>query len=363
MIFRLKHSLPSTKQAIIKGYSSGKQLRNLLITLFSIIALHSFAMVYFEQLSIIDAIWLTFTTTTTVGYGDVAAKTLEGRLATIFLLYIIGIAILAQTVAIYFEYRSDIKRNILIGNWHWSMKNHIVFLNSPKEVDEEFFYKAISGMRKSSCERSQLPIIIISEEFKDGISERLRKLNVVHANRSDLSKETLEDANTKTANTIIVLSRNRFDKTSDSINFELVDRLREMGVVARIIVEVAQDENRARLKKVGADSVLRPIRTYPELLIRSILAPGSEKVIETLFDSFGQECIKYELEIEAKWGAIVQKLILKDLGTPIAYEDMAGEVISNPSSERTVSAKAIFVIVREGNVKKSKEVEKMLKSN
>ena len=242
------------------------------------------------------------------------------------------------------------------------MKNHIVFLNSPKEVDEEYFYKAISGMRKSSCERSKLPIIIVSEEFKSGISDRLRNLNVVHTNSSDLSKETLEDVNIQEANTIIVLSRNRFDKTSDSINFELVDRLREMGVKARIIVEVAQDSNRDRLKKVGADSVLRPIRTYPELLIRAILAPGSEKVIETLFDSFGQECVKYELAIEAKWIDVVHKLISKDLGTPIAYEDVEGEIISNPSSDRAINAKAIFVIVREGNVKKSSEVEKILRS-
>jgi voltage-gated potassium channel len=362
MIFRIKQSLPSSTQAVIKGYSSGKQLAKLLFTLGLIIALHSIAMVYFEKLSIIDAIWLTFTTTTTVGYGDVSAQTLEGRIATIILLYIVGIAILAQTVAIYFEYRGDIKRNILIGNWNWHMKNHIVFLNSPKEVDEEYFYKAITGMRKSSCERSRLPIVIVSEDFKAGISDRLRSLNVVHVSKSDLSKQTLESANVKNANSIVVLSRDRFDKISDSINFELVDRLREMGVQARIIVEVAQDENRMRLKKVGADSVLRPIRTYPELLVRAILAPGSEKVIETLFDSFGQECIKYELEIETKWMDIIHKLTMQDCGIPIAYEDALGAIINNPSSNRVVNARAIFVIVREGSVKKSSEIEKILKS-
>lgn len=365
MLFRFKkNSLASQigyQKATIKGYSSGKQLRKLFLILLLIISMHTLAMIYFEGLSFDDALWLTITTTTTVGYGDVAAQSLEGRLATIFLLYIIGIAILAQTVAIYFEYRGDIKNNILTGNWHWNMKNHIVFLNSPKEVDEEYFYKAILGMRKSSCERAKMPIIIVSEEFREGISDRLRNLNVVHISKTDLTNEALESASIKNADTVVILSKDRFDITSDSINFELVDRLRDMGIKARIIAEVAQDENRSRLRKVGADSVLRPIRTYPELLVRSILAPGSEKVIETLFDSFGQECVKYQIEIEAKWLDIVQKLTQQDLGMPIAYEDTSGAIISNPSTKRVINARAIFVIVREGNVKTNKEVANILR--
>ncbi|MBL6664381.1 MAG: NAD-binding protein, partial [Rickettsiales bacterium] len=190
---------------------------------------------------------------------------------------------------------------------------------------------------------------------------RLRNLNVVHVSKNDLSQAALEAANIKSADTIVILSKDRFDITSDSINFELVDRLRDMGVKARIIAEVAQDENRARIRKVGADSVLRPIRTYPELLVRSILAPGSEKVIETLFDSFGQECVKYEIEVEEKWLDVVQKLTSGDLGIPIAYEDTSGAIISNPSTKRVINAKAIFVIVREGNVKTDKEVAAILK--
>ena len=365
MLFRFKkHDSPyqmGYKKATIKGDSSGKQLRKLILALVLIVSLHTLAMIHFEGLSFEDALWLTITTTTTVGYGDVSAETLHGRLATIFLLYIIGIAILAQTVAIYFEYRGDIKNNILTGNWNWHMKNHIVFLNSPKEVDEEYFYRAILGMRKSGCDRAKMPIIIVSEEFREGISERLRNLNVVHISKTDLSQEALDSASIQTANTIVILSKDRFDITSDSINFELVDRLRDMGIKARIIAEVAQDENRARLRKVGADSVLRPIRTYPELLVRSILAPGSEKVIETLFDSFGQECVKYEIEVEEKWLNIIQKFSANDLGIPMAYEDTSGAIISNPSSKRMINAKAIFVIVREGNVKTNKEVANILK--
>ena len=39
-----------------------------------------------EQLSLIDSLYLTVTTVSTVGYGDVVAKTMAGRIFTIILI-------------------------------------------------------------------------------------------------------------------------------------------------------------------------------------------------------------------------------------------------------------------------------------
>ena len=116
----------------------------------------------------------------------------------------------------------------------------------------------------------------------------------------------------------------------------------------RIIAEAVRDGNRDRLKKVGADNVLRPIRTYPEMLMRSILAPGSEQIIETLFNSFGEECIRYNVHVKSKWSDVIEKLTSNDIGLPIAYQNPIGEIINNPSPKETVEAIAIFAIVSEG---------------
>ena len=52
--------------------------------------------------------------------------------------------------------------------------------------------------------------------------------------------------------------------------------------------------------------MLRPVRTYPEILIRTILAPGSEAIIETLFNSVGEECIRFDLAIEMSWLDVIE---------------------------------------------------------
>src|SRR5689334_11913332 len=64
--------------------------------LFVLIGLHVVAMMAFEGLSLGDAIWLTFTTITTTGYGDFSAKTHAGRASTIALVYLSGIFMLTQ---------------------------------------------------------------------------------------------------------------------------------------------------------------------------------------------------------------------------------------------------------------------------
>ena len=168
---------------IIRDSSIKAQLIKLLIVLLLVLLLHSLTMVWFEHLPVLDAVWLSITSATTVGYGDYSAQTLAGRLATIILLYIGGIAILAQVASMYFEYRQEIRNRILKGDWSWSMDNHIVFLNSPEEVGEEYFYQAISQLRASSAALGSLPIVIVSEKLENGISDKLRELDVVHVSK------------------------------------------------------------------------------------------------------------------------------------------------------------------------------------
>ena len=50
------------------------------------------------------------------------------------------------------------------------------------------------------------------------------------------------------------------------------------------------------------------------------------------------------------WGALAASLIGKDVGTPIAYADSAtGDINSNPLGAHIVDARAIYLLVKQGN--------------
>ena len=81
------------------------RIRFALVGLLILIGLHVAAMMAFEGLSLGEAVWLTFTTITTTGYGDLSAKTPAGRAATIVLIYLSGIFLLTQAGGAFFEFR------------------------------------------------------------------------------------------------------------------------------------------------------------------------------------------------------------------------------------------------------------------
>jgi voltage-gated potassium channel len=164
------------------------------------------------------------------------------------------------------------------------------------------------------------------------------------------------------ANTIVVLARDSHDPASDSLTFDITSRLGDMGVTGKIVCEAVRDCNRTRMKKAGAANVLRPIRSYPELLIRTILSPGSEQIVEDLFDSAGEECIRYNIRLTATWADILKSMVDEDIGTPLGYENLKGEVITNAHPQKVVNTAAVFVIVRDDNLLSSAEVEGKVKS-
>lgn len=337
-----------------------QQLIRLAFALFVLLFAHTVAMTLFEGLSWGDAAWLTLTTVTTVGYGDVSANTLAGRIATVLLLYGAGIAVLAQVAALYFEFRQDRRQRILQGHWSWKMEDHIVLINSPKEAAQRYFHQLISQLRRSSLPTSKKPVLIVSTHLGPTLSDTLRALDVAHINEPMSEPAAFENSSIGKAAVVAVLCHDPNDPIWDSVNFDIVTRVREVNPNALIVAEAVLDKNREHLIKAGANHVVRPIRSYPEMLVRTLLAPGTEQVIEDLFDSDGEECVRYPVVTRGVWADIAIAMIKADIGIPLGYADASGKVFTNPEPTAVVNTSAIYAIVREGNNKSPTEVQDVL---
>ncbi|GEM_PF-3571799 len=296
----------------------------------------------------------------TVGYGDISPATIPGRLAISALMYIGGIAYMAQAASQYFEYRLHKRDSILNGKWKWNMNDHIVFLNSPRRNPQLYFSRLMSEFRRSALPAAQKPVRIVCPHLNDGLNDELRMLNLAHVNHEVSSAEGFENSCLDKASTIVVLSHDGDDPNADSITFDLVARAREANPHAKIFAEAALDRNKNRLKAVGADHVIRSIREYPEFLARTILTPGTEYLVVDIFDSDGQECVRYDEPVTGRWADIQCRFILADIGTPIAYLDQNSRVVTGAHPDTDVTAKAVLVIVREGNILAPEQVHKKL---
>ena len=89
------------------------------------------------------------------------------------------------------------------------------------------------------------------------------------------------------------------------------------------------------------------MRGYPEMMVRAVVAPGSELILEDLFDAHGDECVRYDVAVDGcAWGRLASEFMLKGVGTAIAFATAdTGEIACNPRPETVVRAKALFIIV------------------
>jgi len=337
------------------GLISSDLRKSIRLSLFQIIALlgaHVIAMMVFENIGFWQSVWLTLVTVSTVGYGDVSASTPEGQIATIVVILVGAVMLLPKLAGDYLDYRGNIKEQKLKGKWRWNMTDHTVILNTPA-TDREQYLKRLIMQFRASDEYSDSSMEIVTSEFPDGLPESILNLkNVTHYHGRADDTTCLTAANVVDASSIIVLAKRESDKASDGRTFDILHRLKELGVEGRILAECVDDANRDRLIKAGADVVIRPIRAYPEMIVRAFVAPGAEEIIENMFSHSGDEYIRFDVDVEkSRWAYVTCALATNDIGTAIGYVSKSdGQLHCNPPQLEPFSASAIFVVAREENM-------------
>lgn len=323
-------------------------LRSLLRTIATLsvfVGLHVLAMMWFEALPPWPAFWLTLTTLTTVGYGDLSASSVAGQLSTVVLIYGCGITLMTFLISDYVDYRIARRERIRTGYWDWNMANHILIINAPKLNGEAYFSRMIRQIRQSD-DHQDTPVMLLNEDFKDGLPDTLRRLGVVHVSGLASRPEDLERANVTRARHIVLLARDEYSPNSDSYTFDICYRLFERHLGHKVIAECVEDTNRQRLRDLKIKTLLRPIRSYPEIIVRAMVAPGVELLIEDMFTHENDHTLRYPVWLEGeRWADVVNAVVQNNLGTPLAYVSKDGEVFTHPDGDSAVYAQSLIVLV------------------
>ena len=327
-----------------------RRFAQLMVAMFVLVLLHTLAMMYFEEMAFSDGLWLSVTTLNTVGYGDFSSSTLGGRLSTTIFLYIFGISLLSMIIAEYMEYRINKRDLKLKGLWRWNMNDHILIINTPDIDSDEYLLKLIGEMRRTP-DLKELPIQIITRKYDNGLPSQIASLNVVHCSGKSEDPDTLRKAEVSSAKYIFLLARSSADSISDSLTYDVLSRIEEIGTDAVIAAEVVIEGNRDRCRKVGANIVVRPVRAYPELLIRGVTSPGAEVVLEDLFSHSGVHMERIDCVIEGlPWKKLVTSLMEIKAGLPMAYiQD--GKININPHPETLCVGDGLITMVYENQEK------------
>jgi voltage-gated potassium channel len=319
--------------------------------------LHVLAMVLLEDMPAGDALWLTFVTVTTIGYGDVAAKTAGGRAATVLFAMIGCVFVAAKLASDWFDWRETVQERRRRGSWRWDMRDHVLVIGTPCG-DALRFFRGLVRQLQGSAAYGDAPVQLLTRAFDqrpEGLPAVLQDMGVVHSSGGPTDPDALAAADAGRARAVILLADREDDPVSDAVAMDVLARLRMMAAAEgrappAIVAECVDDRNRERLRAAGCAAAVRPLRAYPELVVRALVAPGSQMLLEDLFNAEGDELHRLALPApwHGRWTDIACAMLRSGIGTAIAYEATDGRVHLNPGPSAPVEAAALFVIVSEG---------------
>jgi K+ transport systems, NAD-binding component len=242
------------------------------------------------------------------------------------------------------------------------MNKHIAVINTPKFNPDKYFERFASQIRENRATK-KTPIVLINTDYPNGLPSSLVNLGVHLVEGHGNHESDFKQANLAAAEHILVLAKDEFELDSDSLAFDLCYRMKEHGLAYRTIVECVEDENRDRLKRIGVKSVIRPIRSYPEILVRAMETPGAEVLIEDMFTRADDHFLRFPLWLEGdQWRDVVTAMISANMGTPLAYVSKEGKVCNHPAGEEKIYGQSIIMLVRTNSIPSDAQVSEAFRS-
>ncbi len=322
--------------------------------------IHVLVMMAAEGFGLGDAVWLTITTATTVGYGDIYASTAIGRTTTILCMYVFGIFLLAQVATDVFDYRALQRDRRRRGQLEWkNMMDHLLVINVPAEHAEAYLERFVADVRNTP-QLADIPVQLLTTNFPDGLPTQLVNQGVTHFTAVAENTENLRAANVHAARHIVLIAGEANDPRSDALTYDILSRIAELGACGSIVAEAVDDANRQRLLDKGATTVVRPVRAYPEIVVRALIEPGTERVLENLFTHEADRLARFDAQFSnLRWQDVVVHFLAGGAGLPLGYVDADG-VHTNPPPKDMCSGDGIITLVKDESEVTQARVENCL---
>lgn len=230
-------------------------------------------------LTLFDSLWLSLTTITTVGYGDLAASTFASRLVVMISIYLIGIPALAWLAAQGIDAIIDYKRRRRRGMVSLKIKDHILIVFWPAEQK----VKAIIDQIRNDPKTALSPVVVITDRIKELPLDMGRDVYFVYG--SPTEEETYHKANIKEGISAIVLAKNSEDPESDALTAAAVGIIERLNPEIETTAECILKKHISFFLNVRTDRIVHTADIATQLIVKASQNRGVASAVREALDS------------------------------------------------------------------------------
>jgi len=305
----------------------------------------------FEGWDFLDSAYMTVTTLSTVGYGEVHKVSRPGQIYTIVLIFV-GVGFFLYVIGAVVQFMLEGRIRILLGRRRLDkkidkLKNHYIVCG----------YGRIGMVLCKSLRTSPIDLVVIDN--KPDLETELIDDGFIYVSGDATDETILLKAGINRAKGLIAVLG------TDAENVFLVLTARQLNPDIFIMARATYSKSKSKLKAAGADKVESPYEMGAVNMAQRILRPTVTSFLDLAF-TYKNKDIQME-EIPISVSSKLANIALKDSGIRqqfnliiIAIKKRDGSMLFNPSFETVIyGGDTVIAVGEENNLQK---LEKILTS-
>jgi voltage-gated potassium channel len=257
---------------LMRMLASNRKLRLTAVSLVLLVIILAISTIVFhhleheQKLSWMDSLWLSVVTITTVGYGDIYAKTTAGRLFTMVFTMVGGIGVTAYILTLFASTIIERQMKIMNGEQALACEDHVLLIHYP---NQEKVHAILDSLREL-LPSGNVPIVLVSSDLEQSPDQLMRRKNFYFVKGNPTWQVTLDKANAIKAKYAVILARHPQDPSTDGRTTQVALMLEQMHRAAGkniiVVAEVVSKDSIHPLKVIGVEHVICLETVLPPLI-------------------------------------------------------------------------------------------------
>lgn len=228
-----------------------------------------------QDITLLDSLWYSVVSITTIGYGDFYPITPEARISTTLFIVIVGLATFTTAVGMAVDWVAEIRHKERKGMGKSQSRDHLVIINFPSESR----VRQIIREYRSDPQHKGTDIVLISDQIEE-LPFSWDEVSFIRG--WPLDEDTYERANLSYAKQAIVLSPSHSDPRSDSLVASISFVIHRINPVVNVIAECLDVRHAVLFNEFENLSLVFTLEVSNNLLVQEAQDPGVTQLTQMI---------------------------------------------------------------------------------